>query len=395
MIPILYDRYSQLSSIGTLGDCLTCTVTEQVNGVFECEFTYPITGRYCLQMMEIGGMIRVASGHSTAPQYFDIYKYSAPVNGIVTFYCSHVSYRLANVIVGGSWTATTPNEAMDYIEANLRTELTPFTLSRGGPWDGDSGQVQFNGFNNVRAILLNREQGAQSFLKAWTGEFVFDNFNVYFSTARGGNYGVQIRYGKNMSDVLREKDTGGIVSQIFPFWKGSSGTYVTAPAVLSSSLQKGQSPWTTPKTYGVPPAAFDIPIETADGEQIYFRPAVIRAAAVDFSDSFETQPTAAQLQSAARTYMRKNSTWRAVDNISVSLIDLYGTPEYEDIKELEECHVGDYVAVYYEALGIKADNVEIVSATYDALAERYITVELSTIRTTLAQTIIDYIGRAQ
>ena len=93
--------------------------------------------------------------------------------------------------------------------------------------------------------------------------------------------------------------------------------------------------------------------------------------------------------------MRKNSTWRAVDNISVSLIDLYGTPEYEDIKELEECHVGDYVAVYYEALGIKADNVEIVSTTYDALAERYITVELSTIRTTLAQTIIDYIGRAQ
>ena len=67
----------------------------------------------------------------------------------------------------------------------------------------------------------------------------------------------------------------------------------------------------------------------------------------------------------------------------------------EDIKELEECHVGDYVAVYYEALGIKADNVEIVSTTYDALAERYITVELSTIRTTLAQTIIDYIGRAQ
>ena len=119
---------------------------------------------------------------------------------------------------------------------------------------------------------------------------------------------------------------------------------------------------------------------------------MLQAAAIDFSDKFETQPTAAELQQAAADYMRKNSSWRYDDNITIDFVDLYRAPEYADIRELEKCGVGDYVSVIYTNLGVVSNGVEIVSATYDTLAERYTQMQLGTIRTTLAQAIIQTIG---
>ena len=86
--------------------------------------------------------------------------------------------------------------------------------------------------------------------------------------------------------------------------------------------------------------------------------------------------------------MSKNSTWRPNDNITVQFADLYASPDYENIKALEKCAVGDLVSVYYADLGIVAEGVEIMSGTYDVLAEQFISMELNTIRTTLAQLII-------
>lgn len=47
MIPILYEkdeRQFTSNGLGRLSDCLRCTVTEERNGIFECEFDYPVTG---------------------------------------------------------------------------------------------------------------------------------------------------------------------------------------------------------------------------------------------------------------------------------------------------------------------------------------------------------------
>ena len=49
MIPILYSATEtnfQNFGIGTLSDCTSCTVKEERNGVYECEFSYPITGQF-------------------------------------------------------------------------------------------------------------------------------------------------------------------------------------------------------------------------------------------------------------------------------------------------------------------------------------------------------------
>lgn len=398
MRPILYDRYSQHSVVGVLEDCISCTVTQEINGIFECEFQYPMIGPYYQYMMQIGGMVEVMAQRWESNQYFDIYKYSAPINGIVTFYASHVSYRLSNIVVEGGWTATDPNQAFAEIGNHLKTN-SEFTLRAGAPWDGDAGEMSPVAYSNVRSLLLNREQGAQSMLSAWEIEFEFDNFDVFYHKKLGYKRGFEIRFGKNMTSFLREKDSSSIVSRIFPYWKDQDGNIVTASSVTSSKFEVGQSPWTYPYTYinpsGPPvPTFFDLPIKSS-GEQIYFRPPQIIAAAMDFSDQFQAAPTQSQLRAAARRYMSQNSTWRANDNITVEFLDLYNAPEYEDIKDLEECALGDFVNVIYTELGVEAKDVEIVSTTFDALDERYTQMQLNTIRTTLAQTIIDYIGGAK
>lgn len=103
MIPILYDHYEKSftsQGIGRLDECLSCQVTEQINGEYECTFEYPVTGKWFLQMVNYGGIIAAEHDHNGDLQPFDIYRYEAPIDGVVTFYAHHISYRLSNLIVG-------------------------------------------------------------------------------------------------------------------------------------------------------------------------------------------------------------------------------------------------------------------------------------------------------
>ena len=405
MIPILYDCFETSFSsmgLGLLNDCTRCVVTEEINGIYECEFDYPITGPMYQRLINFGGIVYVEHDHNGDRQAFDIYKYSAPIEGLVTFYASHVSYRLNNCIADGYIALGTPSEVLSFLDSDVDDPLdfgaspgvkflptaTRFTFTDYSGYTSESGTFfVIASPSNFREMLMYRgEENLPSIfrgsvLQLWPGEYKFDNFAVEFYKSRGQNNGVQIRYGKNMSQVTRERDMGDIVSVVFPIWGNENGS-VYAPPVYSPYVETNTGIWTTHAN------------ETmfSGTEVFYFKPAVIRAAVVNFVDQFETEPTEAQLINAAKNYMSKNSTWRANDNISVEFVDLYNSPEYQFYKSLERCSLGDFVDIYYPDLGIVSQNVEIVSATYDVLNESFIEMQLNTIRTTLAQTIIDYIG---
>lgn len=410
MIPILFDYYAanlRSTGLGALADCTRCEVTEEVNGIFECEFDYPMTGKFYNQLINFGGVVGcVVRVHGVKKlQLFDIYRYSAPISGVVTFYASHVSYRLNSGIAQGPSTIASPALVFTFLSG----QVEPYYGSAGvqfapdGPFrfedytgytSADSDGVEFNLVNaaSFREILLGHGEKTEnmpygSIAQIWGGEFVFDNFTVRYYANRGGNSGFQIRYGKNMAAATRDRDTGSIVSVVYPYYADPDQSWF-APAVYS--------PYVNTRT-----AMWDANSETMfsdNGEIFYFNAADVRATAINFAETVEIADTdteaqiRAKLTTAAKNYMSKNSTWRAVDNIEIDFIDLYGSPEYEDIKALEVCDLGDFVAVYHPALGIVSENVEVMSTTYDVLSERYTKMQLNTIRTTLAQTIIDYIG---
>ena len=103
MIPILYESNEvsfASNGMGRLRDCLSCTVYEQRNGVFECDFEYPVTGAN-FDLIQPGRIVAVWHDDTGDVQPFDIVSYSKPIDGVVSFHAVHISYRLTGVTVAG------------------------------------------------------------------------------------------------------------------------------------------------------------------------------------------------------------------------------------------------------------------------------------------------------
>ena len=101
MIPVLYPaNATDFSSfgLGVLTDTVSCEVTEERNGVFECLLKYPVSGQhYGLITKEC--IIKAKPNDTAADQAFRIYRITKPLNGIVAIYGQHISYDLASVPV--------------------------------------------------------------------------------------------------------------------------------------------------------------------------------------------------------------------------------------------------------------------------------------------------------
>ena len=382
MIPVLFDHFAtdfSTNGLGRLDEAISCTVKEIINGEYELEMQYPISGKLFQRMVTYGGIICATHDHNRDVQPFDIYKYSAPINGIVTFYAHHVSYRLSNVICGDGVTylaGSIPNAVFQLIPLTAQTPLGPFSfLDASGYTEKPGVFAVYNGYVSVRDAFLNGHRlddpvtGTEALYKIWPGEFMWNGWYVRFYRKRGSNKGVEIRYGKNMTDVTRERDMTDLVSIVYPFWVGS--TIVFGNVAHSPYCEVNYAEWESATSQ----------METPDGQPYFFGAADTRAAAVDFSQQFQTQPTAEELRQAALDWMSKNSTWKATDNITVKFAD---SAEYAG---LEECLLGDYVNIYYVALGIVSENVEIVSLTYNVLTDSVIEMELGQIKTTFAQVL--------
>lgn len=370
MIPILYshsDVTFETNGVGRLTDCLSCVVTEEVNGIYECEFTYPITGKYFNELItgpdgENLGIIGIAHDHNGDIQPFDIYKYSAPINGVVTFYARHVSYRLIGQIVGweNGLSVTNTGYLFGTVLQGPQSPVYPsgysfswfdhanYTTAEGHSmsWKGPvtARQLMFTGYRTDEAY------GTESIIKSFPGEFRFDRFDVHYYRQRGIYNGVQIRYGKNMTEFNWEKDVSNVVTAILPYWMSKD----EPPQIVYGTLQR--SPHVGTYYYAAP---------------------------LDLSDKYETAPTASQLNAQALLYMSQNNTWKPQETITVNMVDLYSTTNADFTK----ITVGDYVDIIYTKLGVVAEQVEVISATFDVLTERFTQIQCGQFPTTYAEVI--------
>ena len=86
-----------------------------------------------------------------------------------------------------------------------------------------------------------------SFLNRWGGEILFDNFTVIVNERVGGDYGVELRYGKNIpkNGMSCEADIREVVTRIYPKsyngHKMSGNGYVDSPLIQNYPLVKSAS----------------------------------------------------------------------------------------------------------------------------------------------------------
>ena len=375
MIPILYDYAEKdfvTNGVGRLSDCISCVVTEERNGIYECEFEYPMDGAHFSEIKE--GMI-IACTHDDAGdiQPFDIYGHSAPINGVVTFYAHHVSYRLSNAVVM-PFTATSCVEAILAIPNNLAngSEFSFWTNK------GTAGDYENKVPTNARGLLGGQQN---SLLDVYgTGDYEFDKFMVRLYTNRGADTGVQVRYGKNLIDLKDDLSEETSYNAVVPYWLSADGELVTLDEKLliyNGAIYK--------TTYLTDHELVILRTETDEPIEVRYR--VINAVPLDMSDAFEEAPTQEQLRQAATSRFESSYAWLPSHNISIDFVQLWQTEEYKEYAPLQRVRLCDTVSVYYPKLGVEAVKEKVIKTVFNVLLDRYDSIELGTLQTTLAQAI--------
>ena len=379
MIPIIYDKFEEKftsNGKGRLTDCTSCIVTEERNGIYECEFQYPITGKFYDDLRN-GAIIGVIHDDNHDIQPFDVYSYTAPTNGLVTFYAHHISYRLNNIVLQ-PFNATSCAQTIANIVPNS-INRNPFTF-----WTDKNVNTNFGLSHpeSVRAILFGQEG---SILDVYgKGEYEFDKWDVRLYTNRGSDTGVTVRYGKNLVSINDNVDKSTVCSAIAPYWIGADNVVVYLPEiyVVSPSAPTVLTPWTEQND-----------IEMTDGsEVIYFQPAEVIPTPVDFSPDFTGEPTAAQLRTRAYQYLSENTPWIPNENLTIDFAALWQTPEYENVAVLQRVGLCDTVSVYYPELGVTDTNAKVIKVVYNVLLERFDSMEFGKLKSTLTQDIEQGVG---
>ncbi len=356
MIPILYKADTTDFStfgIGALADTISCEVTEERNSTYECKMKYPITGNYYGEIRK-ERLIKVKPSDAGGEQAFRIYRITKPLNGIVTIYAQHLSYDLVNIATP-AWTtsAVTPQFA---IEHTFQNALTPHNFTFQTDYT-EAKDFTVSKPKSLRSVLGGSEG---SLVSLWGGEFEWDNFKVIHHQGRGKTTGVVIEYGKNLTKMEHDTDITSVYTDLLPY------------AVMSDT--EGNETVITLAEQIMPIT------ETT----LISRKTLIR----DFTDSFEMDEeiTEEKLRAKAEKYIENNPLGVETPSLTISFEPLWKQPEYAAV--LERVSLCDRVTVKHTDLGVEA-TAKVTKTVYDALAEKYVSITLGSVRSTLVDSVTD------
>ena len=248
-------------------------------------------------------------------------------------------------------------DALDYICAGA----TKFSGSSDIAFRG-SAEYQYK--NLLEAIAGDDDN---SFVNRWGGEPIYDNYTVTINARAGGDYNVEIRYGKNLPEngMDVETDMSSVATRIYPKaynrHEMSNHGYVNSPLINSYAQ-------VYPKTITYDTVKMKDDATDADLED----------AAITICE------TQAQLNTALRAKCEAEFA-AGIDkpkiSISCDMILLQNTEQYADIADLEDVALGDTVHCYNNHLDITT-SARVMELTYDSINKRIDNVTLGAYRKT-------------
>ena len=325
------------NGLGALSDCISCVVEETLNGPFELEMQYRLNGLHYADIT-LRSIILAKPNPTARPQPFRVYKISRPINGVVTINAQHLSYDLSGIVIE-PFNAPSLASALEGMKTNAITE---------NPFEYETDKTVISDFvvsypSSARSLVAGQRG---SLLDTYGGELEFDRYQVKLWAHRGKDNGVTIRYGKNMTDVNQEEDGSGVYTGVYPYWYSEE----EGSADLGSSY---------------------VPVE---GEFDFTRILLL-----DLTEEFENKPTAEELTQKAQEYISNHDP--GVPTISTT-VSWYQSKDF-----VENVNLGDVVGVYFSRLGISA-KAKIVKTRYNALQDRFESVDIGSVRSSIAGTIV-------
>ena len=347
MIPILSATSTLTGNgLGRLADAISCIVTHEINGEYELKMTYPITGTIFGELAN-DCVIWADADNFAKKQGFRIYRITRPLNGIVSVYARHLSYDMSGYVCP-PMNQSSLTTALANLASNCVPSPCPFTFT--------SPRTVATAYKtSIPMSLWQMMGGVQgSLLDVYGGEWDFDNYTATLRTKLGADRGVNIRYGKNLTQLEQDATIEAQYGGIYPYWYDEeTGTLVTLP-----------------EDY----------ITVAGGGS--------RVLCLDFSGDFEDAPTVTQLRNRANQYATANGVADPQISWKVGFVPLSKSDEYKDIAALESVQIGDTVHVFYEPMNLTA-TARAVKTEYNVLVDRFETVTLGRVKQNLAKIVVE------
>lgn len=231
--------------------------------------------------------------------------------------------------------------------------------------------------NVIEALNGNKEN---AFVNRWGGEILYDNYKVIINERIGGDYGVEIIYGKNIkANGLKEDiDMTDVVTRIYP--QSFNGHRMSNKGFVDSPMISKYS---------------TIKCATLTFENIKMRS--------DLQGEEEVEKgviicdTQAELD-AELTKKCKEQFNLGLDKpkvtIDADMILLQNTEEYKDYKILESVSLGDTIHCKHNKLGIVTD-ARVISLEYDCLLDRVTSVKLGDFKKNYFNDVTDNVNKIE
>ena len=318
----------------------------------------------CELSTEINGTWKLTMSHPLDPDGRWKYLSEEAVISAPTFQSDHQLFRVDKCIKTDSSVELTAYPIffdsaddcflMDTRPTNQNGQNALNIMTQGSKYSGESDITTGGTAYFVRRNLMDAINGEDSptFIQTWGGEILYDNFKVIINERVGGDYGIEIRYGKNMNGLSYTVDMSDVVTRI-------------VPVAYNGRTMSGNTPWVDSENIDKYAKKYIREVKFEDVKL-----------AEDASDSEDDNIIICADQTAldaALTQKCKDMYAAGADlpavTIEVTMIDLAKTEQYKDFEDLVTVGLGDTVHCYNYKLGITTD-ARVIKLTWDCIRNR-------------------------
>lgn len=333
MYPTIHDfKADDLNTqgYGALSDCISCEVTEELNGAFTLELTYPLNGLHAEYLLT-GNIIVAKPNYSQAIQPFRISEVKKSFANNIQVYANHICYDLSGYPVRSAYTLTSL--------ASVISTMNGFTWSTGGAsyhqFTFGTDMTSSKSFEMPATQTVRSWMGGQdgSILDVYGGEWTYNDFSCILTSRRGQDTGYRISYGKNLAEYEKDKNYTEY-SHVCAYWKKSD-------TIVYSDL--------TPTSLNC----------------------TFRCGYLDATSAFDSQPSVAQLNSYASSQV-------SAINFGAQTITVTPAQLGNDVISL-----GDSVLICYETVF----STRVVKTVWDVLLGKYTSLQLGAKKVGITDTI--------
>lgn len=324
----------------------------------------------CELSTEINGTWELTMSHPLDPDGRWKYLSEEAVISAPTFQSDHQLFRVDKCIKTDSSVEVTAYPIffdsaddcflMDTRPTNQNGQNALNIMTQGSKYSGESDITTGGTAYFVRRNLMDAINGEDSptFIQTWGGEILYDNFKIIINERIGGDYGVEIRYGKNMNGLSYTVDMSDVVTRI-------------VPVAYNGRMMSGDTPWVDSENIDKYAKKYIREVKFEDVKL-----------AEDASDSEDDNIIICADQAAlnvALTQKCEDMYAAGADlpavTIEVTMIDLAKTEQYKDFENLVTVGLGDTVHCYNYKLGITTD-ARVIKLTWDCIRNQAVEMTL-------------------